>query len=106
MDDTRGRILEIDLDEAQELDASRTRWATSLRVEVPLDEFGRNAIQAAKQIVVQRVREAEREQIYEEFQDRIGEIITGDVQQIERGGIVVNLGRTEALLPAARADPP
>jgi len=49
---------------------------------------------------VQRVREAEREQIYGDFQDRIGDIITGDVQQIERGGIVVNLGRTEGLLPA------
>jgi N utilization substance protein A len=72
----------------------------TVKVEVPFDEFGRNAVQAAKQIVVQRVREAEREQIYAEYQDRIGEIVTGDVQQIERGGIVVNLGRTEALLPA------
>lgn len=89
---------EMDLDEAQELDAA-AELGDVMRVEVQLDEFGRNAIQAAKQIVVQRVREAEREQIYEDFQDRIGEIVTGDVQQIERGGIVVNLGRTEALLP-------
>lgn len=95
-DDT---ILEIDIEEAQELDAS-VELGDVVRVEVPFDEFGRNAIQAAKQIVVQRVREAEREQIYGDFQDRIGEIVTGDVQQIERGGIVVNLGRTEALLPA------
>jgi N utilization substance protein A len=89
---------EMYLDEAQELDKA-AELGDLMRVEVPLDEFGRNAIQAAKQIVVQRVREAEREQIYEDFQDRIGEIVTGDVQQIERGGIVVNLGRTEALLP-------
>ena len=92
-------VLEIDLEEAQELD-TKFELGDVARVEVPFDEFGRNAIQAAKQIVVQRVREAEREQIYGDFQDRIGEIITGDVQQIERGGIVVNLGRTEALLPA------
>ena len=90
--------LEIDLEEARELEPD-AKAGDVIRVEVPLDDFGRNAIQAAKQIVVQRVREAEREQIYEEFQDRIGEIVTGDVQQIERGGIVVNLGRTEALLP-------
>ena len=92
-------ILEIDVDEAQELDTIY-EIGDVVRVEVPFDEFGRNAIQAAKQIVVQRVREAEREQIYGDFQDRIGDIITGDVQQIERGGIVVNLGRTEGLLPS------
>ncbi len=92
-------ILEIDIEEAQELDTIY-EIGDVVRIEVPFDEFGRNAIQAAKQIVVQRVREGEREQIYGDFQDRIGDIITGDVQQIERGGIVVNLGRTEALLPA------
>jgi N utilization substance protein A len=92
-------ILQIELDEAREIDAT-AEIGDVVRVEVPFDEFGRNAIQAAKQIVVQRVREAEREQIYSEFQDRIGEIVTGDVQQIERGGMVVNLGRTEALIPA------
>ena len=99
VDTPQDDILEIDVEEAQELDATYEIGDVA-RVEVPFDEFGRNAIQAAKQIVVQRVREAEREQIYGDFQDRIGEIITGDVQQIERGGIVVNLGRTEALLPA------
>jgi len=98
VDDPEDFDSEMDLDEARELDVEAD-YGDVMRVEVPLDEFGRNAIQAAKQIVVQRVREAEREQIYEDFQDRIGEIVTGDVQQIERGGIVVNLGRTEALLP-------
>jgi N utilization substance protein A len=98
VDDPEDPITEIEFEEARELDGT-AEDGDVVRVEVPLDEFGRNAIQAAKQIVVQRVREAEREQIYGEFQDRIGEIVTGDVQQIERGGIVVNLGRTEALLP-------
>jgi N utilization substance protein A len=99
VEDSADDILQIELDEAREIDAT-AEIGDVVRVEVPFDEFGRNAIQAAKQIVVQRVREAEREQIYSEFQDRIGEIVTGDVQQIERGGMVVNLGRTEALLPA------
>ncbi len=99
VEDPTDAITEIDIEEAKELDGT-AELGDVMRVEVPLDDFGRNAIQAAKQIVVQRVREAEREQIYEEFQDRIGEIVTGDVQQIERGGIVVNLGRTEALLPS------
>ncbi|MBM3306892.1 MAG: transcription termination/antitermination protein NusA [Candidatus Eisenbacteria bacterium] len=99
VEETDDDVMEIELDEAREIDPSATVGDT-VRVEVPFDEFGRNAVQAAKQIVVQRVREAEREQIYDEYQDRIGEIVTGDVQQIERGGIVVNLGRTEALLPA------
>ncbi len=98
VEDLEDDSIEIELDEAHEYDPA-VEMGDVLPIEVPLDDFGRNAIQAAKQIVVQRVREAEREQIYEEFQDRIGEIITGDVQQIERGGMVVNLGRTEALLP-------
>lgn len=98
VEDIEDDSIEIELDEAREYDPA-IEMGEILQIEVPLDDFGRNAIQAAKQIVVQRVREAEREQIYEEFQDRIGEIITGDVQQIERGGMVVNLGRTEALLP-------
>lgn len=99
VEEPQDETCEIEVEEARELDAT-AEVGDVVRVEVPLDDFGRNAIQAAKQIVVQRVREAEREQIYEEFQDRIGEIITGDVQQIERGGLVVNLGRTEALLPS------
>lgn len=99
VEEAADEMTEIELDEAREIDPTVT-VGDKVSVEVPFDDFGRNAVQAAKQIVVQRVREAEREQIYGEYQDRIGEIVTGDVQQIERGGIVVNLGRTEALLPA------
>jgi transcription termination/antitermination protein NusA len=62
-------------------------------------EFGRNAIQTAKQILVQRVREAEREKIFDDFHARIGEIATGTVQQVSRGEVFVNLGKTEAVLP-------
>jgi len=71
------------------------------RVEQALafDEFGRNAIQAVKQVVVQRVREAERENVYELYKDRVNEIVIGSVQQVDRGNIIVKIERTEALLP-------
>ena len=64
-----------------------------------LADFGRNAIQTAKQILIQRVREAEREHIYEEFAGRIGKIESGTVQQISHGDIIMNLGRAEARCP-------
>jgi transcription termination/antitermination protein NusA len=67
--------------------------------DLDIDLFGRSAIQTAKQVLLQRVREAEREKVFADFNDRIGELVTGTVQQIDKGNILVNLGRTEALLP-------
>ncbi|HEX3019231.1 MAG TPA: transcription termination factor NusA [Chitinispirillaceae bacterium] len=67
--------------------------------DLDIDLFGRMAIQTAKQVIIQRVREAEREKIFADYSERVGELITGTVQQIEKGNILVNLGRTEALLP-------
>jgi N utilization substance protein A len=69
------------------------------RIELSFAEFGRNAIMAAKQVVVQKVREAEREQVFADYQGRVGDIVTGTVQQVDRGNYLVNLGRTEAILP-------
>ena len=66
--------------------------------ELPPVEFGRIASQAAKQVIVQRVREAEREQQYEEFKDRVGEIINGVVKRVEYGNVVLDLGRGEAVV--------
>lgn len=62
------------------------------------DDFGRVAAQTAKQVVMQRIREIERETIYEAFQDKIGEIVTGTVQRIDRGIVYVDIGRATALL--------
>jgi len=56
-----------------------------LEEEVPFDGFGRTAVQAAKQRIIQRVREGERTRIREEFSDKVGELLSGEVQQIERG---------------------
>ena len=63
------------------------------------DALGRIAAQTAKQVIVQKLRDAERDNIYNEYRDRKGEIVNGIVQRIERGNIIVNLGRTDAILP-------
>jgi transcription termination factor NusA len=71
--------------------------------EIPLDfrKFGRNAIQAAKQMIIQKVREEERNRIREEYEDRVGELVSGTVQQVDRGNALVFLDRrTEAIMPA------
>jgi transcription termination/antitermination protein NusA len=73
-----------------------------LEEEVPFDGFGRTAVQAAKQRIIQRVREGERTRIREEFSDKVGELLSGEVQQIERGKIVVMLVKfreAEAIIP-------
>jgi N utilization substance protein A len=73
-----------------------------LEEEVPFAEFGRTAVQAAKQRIIQRVREGERSRIREEFSGKVGELLLGEVQQIERGKIVVMLSRfreAEAIIP-------
>ena len=61
--------------------------------------FGRIAAQTAKQVIIQKVREAEREGVYNEFKDRLGEVVNGIVRRYERGDLIVDLGRAEALLP-------
>jgi len=86
------------LDEARKIDPD-VNIGDELKQSLPFDDFGRNAIQAVKQVVVQRVREAERENIYEIYKDRIGDVITGSVQQVDRGNIIVKMERAEALLP-------
>ncbi|MDR7417577.1 MAG: transcription termination factor NusA [Armatimonadota bacterium] len=70
-----------------------------VEVEVTPRDFGRIAAQTAKQVVVQRLREAERDLVYKEFRDREGDIVTGTVQRIERKNVFLDLGRIEAVLP-------
>jgi N utilization substance protein A len=91
--------LEIGLEEAQIEFGDEVEVGDQVRWELPLDQFGRNAILVAKQILVQKVREAERMQIYDEYKDLVNTIIEGRVQQIDRGNALINLGRVEALLP-------
>ena len=76
-------------------------------IEEPLEpvQFGRIAAQAAKQVIVQKVREAEREQIITNFKDRQGQLVTGVVKRLERGEAIIDLGAAEALLPKAATIP-
>jgi N utilization substance protein A len=90
--------LEMDLAEAQLLDEA-TAVGQEITTELTLEDLGRNAISAAKQVLVQKVREAERERIYEDYHDRVGEMVRGTVQQVDRGNIYVKLERSEAILP-------
>lgn len=76
--------LQVGLTQARKTDA-KAKVGGELRSRLNFADFGRNAIQTAKQVLVQRVREAEREKIYEDYQGRVGEIISGTVQQISRG---------------------
>jgi N utilization substance protein A len=99
-------VIEIDdpdtdiaLEEAQIEFGDEVEVGDEVRWELPVADFGRNAILVAKQILVQKVREAERAQIFEEFKDRVNQIIVGTVQQVDRGNVLINLGRTEALMP-------
>jgi N utilization substance protein A len=70
------------------------------RTDVTPENFGRIAAQTAKQVILQRIREAEREMMYEEYVDRVGEVVTGIVQQAgDRNNVLVDLGKVEALLP-------
>ena len=97
-DDVANDALEIGLDDAKKLDGE-TVLGDSLGVKLDTSQFGRIAAQSAKQIIVQKVRDAERAQVFDEFKDRVGEIMSGYVRRFERNDVVVDLGRTEAVIP-------
>ncbi len=68
-------------------------------IKIPTAEFGRIAAQTAKQVIIQEVRGAERQNVFDEYKDRKGEIVHGTVRRIEKGNLIVDLGRAEAILP-------
>ena len=87
---------EISLEEAKELD-SEVQAGDSLGVKLNTD-FGRIGAQTAKQVIIQKVRDAERDNVYNEFKDRKGDLVSGTVQRMEKGNLYVNIGRAEAVL--------
>ncbi|HEX9751330.1 MAG TPA: transcription termination factor NusA [candidate division Zixibacteria bacterium] len=98
VDFVREPRTEISLIDAQEVD-EETEIGDEMEIELSFEDFGRNAIAATKQILVQRIRERERAQIYEEYKDRVGEVVTGVVQHIDKGTIIVNIAGAEAVIP-------
>ncbi len=77
----------------------------TIEIEVTPEDFGRIAAQTAKQVVVQKIREEEKKRVYEEFSERIGEVMTGVVQRREQRNVIVNLGKVDAILPPAEQVP-
>lgn len=89
---------EISLEDAKE-HLEKPNPGDTVRINIPFEMFGRNAIQITKQILTQKIREFERDRTYEEYKDRVGDIVSGTVQQIDRNSILVNLGNAEATMP-------
>ncbi len=108
-------VVEVVEDPAREIRLEEARWddpdfQVGDLMEIPVDfrDFGRGAVMAAKQRIIQRVREGERDKIREEFNDRVGELVSGEVQSIQRGTLVVMLNRAleaEAIIPWREQNP-
>jgi len=95
---------QISLGRAKDLD-SEAEIGDEIGVKLDATGFGRILAQTAKQVIIQRVRDAERDIVYEEYKDRAGEIVNGIVRRFEKGAIIVDLGRAEALLPPKEQTP-
>ncbi|MGH8059730.1 MAG: transcription termination/antitermination protein NusA, partial [Candidatus Entotheonellia bacterium] len=101
VNDTRSEIL---LEQARALDAE-VKLGDLVQIPLEVEDFGRIAAQTAKQVIIQKVREAERDIIFNEYKGREGELVNGVVQRFEKGDIVLDLGRAEALLPRKEQSP-
>lgn len=97
-DDVANEDTQIELSEAREHDPS-VQLDDEMGFRVEVKDLGRIAAQSAKQVIIQRMRDAEQGLIYEEYIERKGEIVSGTIQRRDKGGWVINLGRTEAILP-------
>ena len=96
--------LQISLEEARKLDPE-CEVGDSLGTKMDTSTFGRIAAQSAKQVIIQKMKDAERDAVYSSFIDRKGEIINGIVQRFDRNDIIVNLGQTEGILPSREQIP-
>ncbi len=90
---------ELSLDEAKEMAGDEVEVGDELQLPMPMEEMGRIAAQTAKQILFQKVRDAVRAQIYEQYVDKVGDLVNGYVKRFERGDIIVDLGTVESILP-------
>lgn len=104
VDEVTDERIQVPLEKARELDPE-SEIGDSLGMKMGTDALGRIAAQSAKQVIMQRLREAERDAVYGDFKDRKGEIVNGIVQRIDKGGIIANLGKAEAELPVREQIP-
>ena len=98
VDEVEDNFRQINLKDAKKIDKEASVGGPPVEEELPAIDFGRVAAQSAKQVIVQKVRDAERERHYEEFKDRVGEIISGVVKRVEYNSVIVDLGRAEAII--------
>ncbi len=98
VEEVEDEYLQISLQKAKEID-ELYELGDVLRLEITPKDFGRIAAQTAKQVVIQRIKDAERDVIYDEFINRENEIITGMIQRISKNNVFIDLGKTEGVLP-------
>jgi N utilization substance protein A len=102
VEDVADPSTELSIDEARELGGDEVEVGDALLLPMPMEELGRIAAQTAKQILFQKVRDAVRSNVYEQYIDRVGELVNGFVKRFERGNMIVDLGNLEAILPRSQ----
>jgi N utilization substance protein A len=102
VDDVADPSTELSIKEARELGGDEVEVGDALLLPMPMEELGRIAAQTAKQILFQKVRDAVRSNVYEQYIDRVGELVNGFVKRFERGNMIVDLGNLEAILPRSQ----
>ncbi len=99
VDDVANPAIELSIDDARALGGDEVEVGDALLLPMPMEELGRIAAQTAKQILFQKVRDAVRTNVYDQYIDRVGELVNGFVKRFERGNMIVDLGNLEAILP-------
>ncbi len=99
VDEVEEEDSQIEISEARKLDPG-CMVGDELGLKMEVEGLGRIAAQTAKQVIIQRVRDSEREKVYDAYQGRVGELITGIVRRFEKGALVVDLGKTEGVIPS------
>ncbi len=102
VDDVENPATELSIDDARELGGDEVEVGDALLLPMPMEELGRIAAQTAKQILFQKVRDAVRTNVYDQYIDRVGELVNGFVKRFERGNMIVDLGNLEAILPRSQ----
>lgn len=98
VDEVEDEDTEISLEDAEKI-SSKYKVGSIVRIEIDPMKFGRIAAQTAKQVVIQKIKDAEKDIIYDDFIDREGELITGQVQRSSKGYVFIDLGKSEGILP-------
>jgi N utilization substance protein A len=93
--------MQVSLEQARRSLDEEAQQGDSLGMKIETSTFGRIAVQTAKQIIIQKVKDAERDNVYEEYKDKKGELISGFVQRFDGGNIIVNIGRAEGVIPTS-----